>query len=204
MNAKWCVGTLIIVLALLGLDHEQKRASNQQILVQFADAKLASETAHDDVLTAITKKLRVLGVDDIEIIKSGDGQVNILYYSNIEARRVKEFLSDENELLLTYEDELPSNAPKEDFPEGYSLIVADLHQQAHHGLNVKGNFVPIQKEGNDGVSNPVVLQFGTTIALPNSIEKVALKVNGTIVLAIANTSRHIPEVRAGPYTLRNS
>ena len=49
MNAKWCVSTLLIILALLGLSQEQKKASNQQILLEFTDVELPSETAHDDV-----------------------------------------------------------------------------------------------------------------------------------------------------------
>ena len=81
MNAKWCVSTLIIILALFGLSQEQSKASNQQIVLQFTDVELASESAHDDVLAAITKKLQVLGVDAIEIIENDGRQLSSLFFT---------------------------------------------------------------------------------------------------------------------------
>ena len=89
MNAKWCVSTLFIILALLGLCQEQKKASNQQISLEFADVELASNTAHDEILAVITKKLQVLGVDTIEVIENDETQLSIRYYSDIDAESVK-------------------------------------------------------------------------------------------------------------------
>ena len=112
MNAKWCISTLIIILTLLGLSQEQKKASNQQILLQFTDVELASDTAHDEVLVAITKKLQILGIDAIEIIENDAKQVSIRYYSDVDALSVKEFLTQDNQHSFTYEDELPFRTSK--------------------------------------------------------------------------------------------
>ena len=128
MNAKWCISTLLIILALLGLSQEQTKASNQQILLQFIDVELASETAHDEVLTAITKRLKVLGIEAIEIIENDGKQVSIRYYSDVDALSVKKFLTQKNHLSLTYDDEVPFDFPKEQLPEKYNLVVSDLHQ----------------------------------------------------------------------------
>ncbi len=200
MNAKWCVGTLIIILALMGLNQRYNKASNQQISLQFTDVAVASETAHDEVLSAITKKLSFLGVDDIEIIENDGSHVNIRYYSDIDAEGVKEFLSQDLPMSLTYDDDFPSDFPKEELPENYNLVVSDLHQHTHNGLNLKGNLVPIQKQVGGGFFNPVIFQFNKSLVLgPNTFDKVAFKIHGKIAIAIDNTSPNIPGVRAGPY-----
>ena len=205
MNAKWCISTLIIILALLGLSQEQTKASNQQILLQFADVELASETAHDEVLIAITKRLKVLGVDAVEIIENDGRQVSIRYYSDVDAVSVKEFLTQESQRSLTYDDELPFDFPKEQLPEKYNLVVSDLHQQADKGLNLNGNLVLIQTQDDNRFSNPVILQFNNAIVFKqDAIVNVSFKINRIIAIAIDNTSKTIPEVRAGPYVYGNS
>ena len=205
MNAKWCISTLIIILALLGLSQEQTKASNQQILLQFADVELASETAHDEVLIAITKRLKVLGVDAVEIIENDGRQVSIRYYSDVDAVSVKEFLTQESQRSLTYDDELPFDFPKEQLPEKYNLVVSDLHQQADNGLSLYGNLVLIQTQDDNRFSNPVILQFNNAIVFKqDAIVNVSFKINKIIAIAIDNTSQTIPEVRAGPYVYGNS
>ncbi len=205
MNAKWCLSTLIIILALIGLSQEQTKASNQQILLQFTDVELASETAHDEVLAAITKRLKVLGVDAIEIIENGGRQVSIRYYSDVDAHCVKEFLTQENQLSFTYDDEFPFGFPKEQLPEKYNLVVSDLHQQSDNGLNLNGNLVLIQKQDYNRFLNPIILQFDNAIVFKqDAIVNVSFKINRNIAIAIDNTSQTIPEVRAGPNVNGNS
>ncbi|WP_339842172.1 hypothetical protein [uncultured Maribacter sp.] len=205
MSAKWCVSTLIIILALFGLSQEQTKASNQQILLKFTDVELASESAHDEILTAITKRLKVLGVDAIEIIENDGRQVSIRYYSEVDASSVKEFLSQENQLSLTYKDDIPFDFPKEQLPEKYNLTVSDLHQQSDNGLNLNGNLVLIQKQDYKRFSNPIILQFTSAIVFKqDAIVNLAFKINRNIAIAIDNSSRTIPEVRAGPSAFGNS
>ena len=205
MNAKWCISTLLIILALLGLSQEQTKASNQQILLQFIDVELASETAHDEVLTAITKRLKVLGIEAIEIIENDGKQVSIRYYSDVDALSVKKFLTQKNHLSLTYDDEVPFDFPKEQLPEKYNLVVSDLHQQADNGLSLNGNLVLIHKQDYKRFSNPVILQYNNAIVFKqDTIVNVSFKINRNIAIAIDNTSQTIPEVRAGPNVYGNS
>lgn len=205
MNAKWCVSTLFIILALFGLSQEQKKASNQQISLQFADVELASGTAHDDVLAVITKKLEVLGVDAIEIVENDGTQLSIRYYSDVDALSVKEFLSQENHQLVLNEEEFPSDSPNKELPENYNLVVSDLHQQADDGVTLNATLVVPQKHDDKTFSYPVVLPFSETIVFEQeAIVDTAFKINRTIAIAIENSSRTIPEVRAGPYVNGNS
>ena len=204
MNAKWCVSTLFIILALLGLSQEQKKASNQQILLEFTDVELPSETAHDDVLAVITKKLQVLGVDAIEIIENDGRQLSIRYYSYVDALSVKKFLSQENKLSFTSEDEFPFDFPEQELPEKYSLVVSDLQQQADNGQGLNGTLVSIQKQEDARFSNPVLLQFNNSIVFTqDAIENIAYKVNRNSAIKIENTSQVIPETRAGPFVFWN-
>tara|TARA_R110002074_G_scaffold59183_2_gene144237 strand:- start:20211 stop:20828 length:618 start_codon:yes stop_codon:yes gene_type:complete len=205
MNAKWCVSTLIIILAFLGLSQEQTKVSNQQISLQFTAVELASENAHDEVLAAITKRLKVLGVDAIEIIENDGRQLSIRYYSDVDAISVKAFLSQENQLSLTNEEELPSDYPKEQLPEKYNLVVSDLQQQADSSITINGTLVSIQNQDDDRFSNPVILQFNNAIvSKQDATVQLAFKINTVIAIAIDNTSQTIPEVRAGPYVYGNS
>ncbi|APQ18105.1 hypothetical protein [Maribacter hydrothermalis] len=205
MNAKWCVSTLFIILALFGLSQEQKKASNQQILLQFADVELASKAAHDEVLAVITKKLEVLGVDAIEVIENDGAQLSIRYYSDVDAISVKEFLSKENALSLTIDDEFPADSPKEQLPEKYNLVVSDLLQQIDNCIALNATLVVVQKQDDNTFAYPVLLQFNNTLVFEQDVfSDKAYKIYSNIALAIDNTSQIIPEVRAGPYTSGNS
>ena len=205
MNAKWCISALLIILSLLGLRQEQSKASNQQILLQFTDVELASDTAHKEVLTAITKKLQILGIDAIEIIKNDAEQLSIRYYSDVDAHSVREFLTQDSQHSFTYKDEVPFEFPKEQLPEKYNLIVSDLHQHADNGFNLNGNLVLVQKQDFIKSFTPVILHFNNAIVFTQDASvNVSFNIHRNIAMAIDNTSQNIPEVRAGPYVYGNS
>lgn len=196
---------MFIILAFLGLSQEHKRTSNQQILLKFADVELASETAHDEILAVIAKKLEVLGIAYIEIIENDGTQLSIRYYSDIDAVSVKEFLSKENQASLSNKEEFPTDYPKEELPEKYSLIVSDLHLQADDIVNLNATLVFGHKLVDEIVSNSVILTYANTTSFEqDAIVGIAYKINRNIALSTNNTSQIIPEVRAGPYVNGNT
>lgn len=200
MNAKWCISTLFIILAFLGLSQGHKRTSNQQILLKFAEVEVASETAHDEILAVIAKKLEVLGIATIEVIENDGTQLSIRYYSDIDAVSVREFLSKENQLSLSNKKEFPSEYPKEELPKKYNLTVSDLHLQADDSVSLNGSLFLSQKQADEIVSNPVILIYAHSIGFEQDASvSISYKINRNIALSINNTSRIIPEVRAGPY-----
>jgi hypothetical protein len=207
MNAKWYISTLIIILALIGLNQEQTKGANQQIVLQFTDVEMISVATHDDALATITKKLQSLGVGNIEIIENDGTQLSIRYYSDIDALSVGEFLSQDSEFLLSYRgiDQLPADFPKDKLPETFSLVVSDLQQQSDDGLSLNGKFAFELNQDFKRFFNPVVIQFNHSIVLKqDAVVYVAYKTNRVIAIAIDNTSHSIPEVRAGPYDHGNS
>ena len=199
MNAKWYVGTLIIILAVLGLSQGPKKASNQQIVFQFTDIELASERAHDQVLAAIIQQLQTLGIHDVEVLENDETQLRIRYYSDVDALKIKAFLCQEHQLSLAYEHELPSDFPKEQLPETYKLIVVDLHQQADNGYGLHGNLVSAQNEDHRSfypvtpLIKKVIIDLGQ-----DALIGTVLRINPIAVIASDNTAHQIPEVRAGP------
>ncbi len=207
MNTKWYISTLIILLALIGLNQEQTKVANQQIVLQFTDVEMTSVTSHDDALAIVTKKLQALGINNIEIIENDDTHLSIRYYSNIDALSVGELLSQDNELSLTYRDinQLPVDFPNDKLPDNFSIVVSDFQKQTNDGLGLSGKLAFELKQDYKRFSNPVVLQFNDATALEeDALVYVAYKMNRSIALAIDNTSDTIPEVRAGPYTYGNS
>lgn len=198
MNAKWCISSLLVIFALLGLSQPHKKLSNQQISLQFGDVEVASENAREEVLSNITNKLLFLGVEGIEVYEDVTGHVNIRYYSDIDASVVKEFLS-EDSMSLEHGEELPSKSPKEPVPDNYSLVVSDLHQQGPQGLKFSGDLVSNQQEINSGFYNPLALNLTNTFRLRPVFDQTTFKTYHAIAIAIDNTSRNIPEGRAGPF-----
>lgn len=207
MNTKWYISTLIIILALIGLNQEQTKVANQQIVLQFSDIEMTSVTAHDDALATITKKLQTFGIANIEIIENDDTQLSIRYYSDIDALSIGKFLSQDCQLALTYSglDQLPIDFPEDKLPESCSIVVSDLQQQTDDGLGLNGKFAFELNQDYKRFSNPVVIPHNNLIVFEqDAIVQVAYKINKVIAIAIDNTSRTIPEVRAGPYVHGNS
>lgn len=205
MNTKWCISALFIILVFLGLSQGHKRISNQQILLKFAEVEVASETAHDEILAVIAKKLQVLGISNIEIIENDGTRLSIRYYSDIDAVSVKEFLTKESQPSLTNKEEFPSDYPKEELPEKYNLIVSDLHQHADDVVNLNATLVFGHKLADEIVSNSLILTYANITSFEQDvIVGIAYKIYRNIALSTNNTSQIIPEVRAGPYVNGNT
>lgn len=201
MNTKWYIGTLLLILAFIGLNQEQTKVANQQIVLQFTDVETTSKTTYDSALSTITTKLRSLGISDIEILDDANTQLSLRYYSEVDAQHIREILSNDVELSLAFGglDESPVDKPKEEFPESYHFIVFDLQQQSDNDVNLNGKFAPETNEEFTRFSNTMVIRFNNAVVLGQVLtEHVAYKVRGAKAIVIDRTSETIPEVRAGP------
>jgi len=201
MNRKWYIGTLLLILAFIGLNQEQNKIANQQILLQFTDAETTSVSGHDDVLVTVTKKLEALGVADIQVIKNEDRQISIRYYSDIDALQIGNFLSQDNRpsLAHTKVDDLPEDYPEDKLPKSCSLVVSDIQQQANDAFNLNGKFSPELNQDYKCNSELVFLQFNNAIVFNQDTNtREAYKTNRQVILKVSNISYAIPEVRAGP------
>jgi len=201
MNEKWYLGTLIFILTFIGLNQEQTKVANQQVVLQFTDTEMTSVSTHDNALYTITKKLEAIGVTNIEILESNGSQLSIHYYSDIDAEVVKKFLSQNDELSTDVAiDKLPFDLPKDKLPENYNLVVSDLHQ-TNDSLNLNGKYAFELKQDAERFSYPTAVLFNNSIILEqDALVQLAYKINEAN--AIDSISYEIPEVRAGPYDSR--
>lgn len=206
MNSKWCISTVLIILAFIGLNQEQSRIVNQQIILQFADAEMIRKTVVDDALATVTETLELLGISNIEILENNN-HLTIRYYSDYDVFKVGEFLTENSEFSIEYGeiDQHPSNFPKDKLPESCSLVVSDIQQKTNDGLGLNGKLAFESNVDYKQYSNPVSFKINTSLSLEqNVIVQVAYKVNKNSAIAIENTSDTTPEVRAGPCNSKNS
>jgi len=171
MKLKWYISTLALIITLVGLNQEQTKVANQQIVLQFSDDEMTSDFAHDVALTKITKKLQDLGIADILITENDDNKLSIRYYSDIDAENVGEFISEDSGLTVTNGslEHLPFDFPTDQLPENYSLIVSDIQQPSEGGLGLNGKLAFEIKQDFERFTNPVVLQFGISTTTNHTI-----------------------------------
>jgi len=106
MNFKWYIGTLLVLLSLLGVNLGPTKVVNQEIVLQFSEAERVSGSVQGDVLAAITAKLQALGITEISILENDDAVLSIRYYSDIDAAHIQNLLSSNEELPLNEQGQL--------------------------------------------------------------------------------------------------
>jgi hypothetical protein len=200
---KWYIGTLVVLLAVIGIiDREQVTLPNQEIVLQFNDVELASE---DTLATiAIVKEaLQNVGVHNFQVKENDKGRLKITYYSEADITVIKGLLSKRirTELEAPSDDEeAPINFPLHDENIAYNLDVYEIQKTADADSGLNGIAVSEFKPKADRFFKP---KIGASVPISNSEQDdtetlLALKIHSTIALAINNTLQYIPEVRAGP------
>lgn len=205
MKAKWCFSSLIIILVLLGVHKEQSTVHNQQIVLQFTDIKTASNES-ENALALVTEQLQALGINNIQVEDQEGNQLKITYYSNTDAKSIKQLLSKDNVLSIDYtsykQAQNPSKAPKKQTSKKYNIDVFDIKSASDFNSDLSNKYAFELKQEYDRFSTPNFNTYLPEITLDekNQLSKVAYKINRNIAIAIDNTSHNIPEVRAGPFT----
>jgi len=203
MKAKWYLGTFIVVLTLLGASLQQFSVPNQEIVVQFANDKVATfET--QNTIAIVKKQLQNIGVDNIQIHEGDNGSLKITYYSNIDVAAIKKIFSKkELELGFTsiYPQEKPANLPSNKNSSTYKLDVFEIQKSNNNDWDFNGYALEVLPE-NDRYFKPKVYfsYFEIDVRKKNRIEKTAYLAHRNISISIDKSSHNIPEVRAGPVT----
>ncbi len=206
MKAKWCFSSLIILLILLGVHKEQTTVHNQQIILQFTDIKTASNES-ENALALVTEQLHAIGINNIQVEDQEGNQLKITYYSNTDAKSIKQLLSKDNVLSIDYtshkQTQNPSKTPEKQTSKKYNIDVSDIKSASDFNSDLSNKYAFELKQEYDRFSIP---NFNTyipeiTVDENKQLAKVAYKINRNIAIAIDNTSHNIPEVRAGPFTV---
>ena len=203
MQKKWYFGTLLIILAVLGVVNQQQiSVPNQEIVLQFADVAVRSHDAQK-ALSIVKEELQELGAENIRVIEGDDGYLKITYFSATDVAAIKKILSKESNLKIdevSNQESKPFQFPFEDNPISYNLDIYEIQNKSDVDWDFNGTFVLELKPKSDRFFNPNVLaSINNSDAKDKDTNvKVTLRVQKHIAIAINTTSHNIPEVRAGP------
>ncbi|MGK0253987.1 MAG: hypothetical protein ACI9OE_001472 [Mariniflexile sp.] len=205
MKTKWYFGALIIVMTLLGVYQNTISEPNQEIVLKFTDVDITSEEAQSTI-SLVKEQLQAIGVDIVQVQELKAGQLKIAYFSTADVASIKEILSKGKNLKIGYtsnnQDENTSGVPSHKKSKRYKLDVYEIHKSTDFASGLDGKLVLNPKLDYNRFYNPNIIVLNNDIDAKggNAIIKVAFKLYVTIAIAIDNTSRNIPEVRAGPTT----
>jgi hypothetical protein len=199
MKLKWYISILILFLTFLGIGQHQIIVPNQEIVVQFAD-EVSSDEAQN-TLAIVKKQLLNIGADNIRVSKNEEGELIISYYSNLDIERIKNILSEEDQLelgIVQNQQESDSKLPSKDNQNKYSFDVFNIQIETNSDWDFNGtNVLELKPEGN-WFSKPKVYAKTNEFNFQDRVSKVTFIVYYRIAIAIDNTSHNVPDVRAGP------
>ncbi|WP_157757678.1 hypothetical protein [Pseudalgibacter alginicilyticus] len=204
MKPRWYISIIIFIFTLIGIVSEQQiSVPNQEIVLQFADSAVSTEETQN-TLEIVKAQLQNLGVKNIQIEEFEAGSVTITYYSDSEVAIIKQSLSQEKHLTLDYtpfnHSEQESKLPSDKNTIAYNLDVHEIQKKHDSDWDLNGTPVPeLKTKSNHCFNCNVFVSFiELDVEGQEGVSKIAYKVNRNMALSIDDTSRSIPEVRAGP------
>lgn len=203
MKARIYSSALIIIITIFGIVFQKQiSVPNQEIVFQFANDDVTSNDALKTI-AIVTKQLQDLGVENILVKNLENGGLKITYYSDTDVASIKRVLSKEKSLELDYvlnnQDEKQTNYPSEKKPINYDFDVFEIQNINDTDSNLEGYVLELNLENDLFSSSNVDTSFAEIDSSEKDrLVKISYKVNRNIAIAIDNTSRKIPEVRAGP------
>jgi len=205
MKTKWYLGALIIILTFLGISQEQYSVPNQEIVLQFINDEVSSDEAQD-AIAIIIEQLESIGINYTQV-RDEEGKLKITYYSDIDIASVKKTLSEDNTLELDYTNynQNDSKSPIDENSNSYQLDVYEI--QEGNDLESDSNKYALEfKTENDRFFTPNVYVSVelTQVKEKNKIKYIAYNTYKNSAIAIENTLRKIPEVRAGPLAIKGN
>lgn len=204
MNKKWYFNVLLSALALLMVMQQQTVVPNQEIVLEFLNTEV-SNLETQNAIALVKKQLQAVGVKKTRILRGLEkGKLKITYYSDSDVAYIKKILSKEQylgiDVVFHNNKENKGKSPLEKSPKNYKLNVREIQKTGDFDSDfvvetvLKVTHEQVVYHGSDAFS------FSTKIYIDplHRFTEIAQKVQTKIALAINNTSRKIPEVRAGP------
>ena len=196
MKAKWYFGTLLLIFICFGAFQEQVSIPNQEIVLEFVDAKINKKDI-DNTIAEVKEKLLKIGVENIHIEEKQKGTLKISYYSNFQIENIKKELAKEDKIVLN-----KNSNPKEKHSSNYSIDIHELKS----GTDVSSsdhNLIFEIKYNSDRYTTYnyyAFLKKSDTYKV-DQIFKTTYKVNKNNPFTKDRTSHKEPEVRAGPQSI---
>jgi hypothetical protein len=198
MKAKWYFGTLLLIFICFGAFQEQVSIPNQEIVLEFVDAKI-NEKDIDNTIAEIKEKLLQIGVENIHIKEIQKGTLKISYYSNFQIENIRKELAKENKIALN------QNSNHKDNSKHSSNYNIDIHQ-IKNGTDVSSsnhNLIFDVKYNSDRYTTYNYYAFlkKSDPYKADQLFKTTYKFSKNNPFTKDRTSHKEPEVRAGPQSI---
>ena len=158
MIARWCISVLIFGLTVFGVISQQQIAvPNQEIVLQFEDANLASNKT-EETIAVINRQLRGLGAKNIKVLNLQEGRLKITYYCDADIASIKQLFLDQETLALQLtsqsQENHSSNLPLQDSDISYAINIYEIQNGQHSGWDFDGVIVLDTEVKSDRFSDP--------------------------------------------------
>jgi hypothetical protein len=195
MKAKWYFGTLFLLFISFGAFQEQVSIPNQEIVLEFVDAKINKKNI-ENTIAEVKEKLLNVGVTNINIRKTQNGTLKISYYSVFDINNIKVELAKQHKLILNKNSD---HKEKNENSSDYSIDIHELKNETDIS-NSDYKFVFDVKYNSDRYTNYNYYAFikKTEQHKADQLFKTTYRVNKNSPFTKDKTSHTEPEVRAGP------
>ena len=205
MLKKWYISAFVLILTIFGIfSQKQTVLPNQELVLQFEESGVTSEEIQNTT-TIVKQQLQALGVSNVKVKKTTNGKLKIVYYSDINIASIKKtFLQDctlEVNFNTTNQNKNSSDLPfNQEDSISFNIDVYEIQNGNDSDWNLNGVNVPDFENKNDRFLSSYSKLFlnNPWVSKTNSVSELALKVSQHVIFTINNTSKSIPEVRAGP------
>ena len=195
MKAKWYFSTLLLIFICFGAFQEQVSIPNQEIVLEFVDAKINKKNI-ENTIAEVKEKLLNVGVTNINIKKTKNGTLKISYYSVFEINDIKKELAKQHKLVLNQNSD---HKEKNENSSDYNIDIHELTNETNIS-NSDYKFVFDVKYNSDRFTNYNYYAFVKKLDQykADQLFKTTYKVNKNSPFTKDKTSHKEPEVRAGP------
>jgi len=191
MSAKWYISALLLIFAVFGAFQEQVSIPNQEIMLEFVDAKINKQNI-DNTIADVRKKLLNVGISNIIIKETKNGTLKISYFSVVEVDNIKEAIIKDNKFVF-------NKNSKNNSSSNYNIAIYELTDEPDIS-NLDYKFIFEIKYHTDRFTTDTYFAFVKKIEQykTDQLFKIAYKVNKNSPFTKDKTSYKEPEVRAGP------
>lgn len=198
MNWRGYITGLIIALAFFGAStDESSTAYNQEIVVRFNENSTAKDAK--EAISNITSHLKNLGVEDFQISELVNGQIKVVYFSNLEVTVIKNLLSAESAPDFAYDGKNTSKFPFDGETQTYKFEVVKIQDNLDSDFGFQGILVE-SKSISDQYLKPKLSLASSEVQLNTreNFERADFPIFSKALHFKNNSSYRIPQVRAGP------
>lgn len=202
MRTKLHFGIIIILLAFLGRFVETPATPNQEIIIQFSDAKI-SDIEVQKTLQEIQQKLHRIGAESLVVDYDDSGNLKIAYYSVTDAKNIEQILTSSGNInvLFGVDSNASNNSSDSEKLKDYKLNVSEIkkdNQNTNWGFDGVQIVEHNQKTDRLNYLKKVISGYLNQTHTLCRLTKTAHQIDATPQSLSSKKTYSIPEVRAGP------